>query len=686
MTPPCSRRTRIALAVAGVFIAVPAIAVIALVNYDWNRARPWLNDKISEAIDRPFAIRGDLSLTWERQGHGDADRSWSDYLPLPHLVARDVHVGNPAGMQAPAEMASVSQFAFSIDLLPLLEHRIAIPVLRFDNPVVLLQRDGGGKNNWTFKQADKPSPWKLDLQRVVFTKGTVHYIDALTHVDAVADVDTLNADPTYGVVWKVRGTWNKQAIHGGGKAGAVLSLQQQTAPYPLAASLNVGGTSIAIEGTLTKPSSLTALDMRLKISGPSMARLYGLTGVLLPETPPFATEGHLTGNLGANASRWVYDKFSGRVGNSDIGGKLDYQYGQALKRPLLTGAVQSKLLQFSDLGPLVGADSNASKEARGVDAVQPGDRVLPVETFKTERWTALDAKVGFKAQRITRDKDLPIANLDTLIHMQDGVLSLTPMNFDIAGGRFTSNVMLDGSGRLNPNAIRAELKAGARHLKLKQLFPRIEEMQATVGEVNADISLSATGNSVAGLLGSSNGELKGVINEGSISKLLLEEMGLNIGNVVLTKVVGDKQVKLNCMVTDFGVTNGLMRSRLFVVDTSDAKIDVSGTVNLGNEKMDLTMRPDAKGLRVISLRAPIYVRGTFKQPDISVDKGVLALRAGGALALAVVAPVAAILPLINAGPGETTGCATLLAQQGGKPVAPPPGKTLAPKPPVKDKG
>ena len=208
----------------------------------------------------------------------------------------------------------------------------------------------------------------------------------------------------------------------------------------------------------------------------------------------------------------------------------------------------------------------------------------------------------------------------------------------------------------------------------------VVDRQAAVGQVNADMSLSATGNSVAGLLGSSNGELKGVINEGSVSKLLLEEMGLNLGNVVLTKLVGDKQVKLNCMVTDFSVTNGLMRSRLFVVDTSDAKIDVAGTVNLANEKLDLTLRPDAKGVRVISLRAPIYVRGTFKDPDVSIDKGVLAMRAGGALALAVVAPVAAILPLINAGPGETTGCETLLAQGGGKPVAPPPGQTLREKP------
>jgi uncharacterized protein involved in outer membrane biogenesis len=69
-----------------------------------------------------------------------------------------------------------------------------------------------------------------------FTKGALHYVDAMTHVDASADIDTIDADPTYGVSWKLRGKWNRQDISGSGKAGAVLSLQQQGAPFPLTAN------------------------------------------------------------------------------------------------------------------------------------------------------------------------------------------------------------------------------------------------------------------------------------------------------------------------------------------------------------------------------------------------------------------------------------------------------------------
>ncbi len=570
-------------------------------------------------------------------------------------------------------MASVRQFAFSLNPFALMNKNIAVPVLRFEAPAVDLQRKADGSNNWTFKHPDKPSPWKLDIERVVFTKGVVHYRDALKKADITADVDLIDGDPAYGVGWKLKGNFNGAPVSGTGKAGAVLSLKQQTAPYPLQADVKLGAVRVAVEGTLTKPTKLAALDLRLKLSGPSMARLYAISGLVLPETPAFSTEGRLVGALGEGSSRWTYDKFTGRVGSSDIGGHLDFQTGKP--RGKLSGKVVSRLLQFSDLGPLIGADSNASKAARGVDTVQPSGKLLPVEPFRTERWTAIDADVHYAAEQIVREKKLPIKKLSTHLLMNNGVLTLEPLRFEIAGGNLDANIKLDGSGREGKNAIHATAKIGARHIKVKELFPTVQGLQATVGEIHGDAQLSAIGNSVASLLGNSNGEIKTMINEGTISKLLLEQMGLNIGNIVLTKLFGDKQVKLNCMATDFGVTDGLMQARVFVVDTEEAVIRVEGSINLANEQLDLTLRPQTKGLRIFSLRAPLYVRGDFHKPDVSVDKGVLALKAGGAIALGLAAPFAALLPLVNTGPGRDSPCAALLAQAAVKPVAPAPGKT-----------
>lgn len=673
---PVQRRTKIAAASAAVVIAIPVAAVIVLLNYDWNRAKPWLNARASEALGRPFAIGGDLSLTWSKVDGGQD--GWRRWVPWPHLLANDVHLGNPQAMLAaggkamPADMASVGALAFSLDPLALLNKKISIPEMRFTAPQLFLQNNADG-NNWTFDKKDKPSPWQLELQNVVLAKGSVHYIDSVRRADMTAQIDTI-ADPVYGVQWTLRGKYNGENVSGSGKAGAVLSLQKQVKPYPIAADIKAGGTSMAVVGSVTRPTELAALDMRLRVSGPSMARLYGLTGIVLPETPHFSTEGHLTGTVGRRGSHWIYDQFSGKVGSSDIAGKLDFQQKQP--RNVLTGAISSRLLQLSDLGPLIGADSNASKRERGAPEDQPAGKFLPVETFKTERWTSIDADVRYQAARITRDKNLPISNLDTHFILNNGVLSLLPLNFDIAGGKWMSEIRLDGSGKVARNAIRAELKANARHIKLQQLFPTLNGLQASAGEINADTRLTATGNSVASLLGTSNGEVKALIDHGTVSKLLLEEMGLNIGNVVISKLFGDKQVKMNCMAADFAVTQGLMQTRSFIVDTEEAVLNIDGTVNLANERLDLTLKPDSKSLRIFSLRSPLYVRGTFGKPAVSVDKGALALRAGGALALFALAPVAALLPLINTGPGQDSACGALLANARVKPVAPPPGKPM----------
>src|SRR3954470_338314 len=90
---PAKRRGKLIAGIVAVIIAIPVIAIVILAHYDWNRAKPWLNARVSEAIERPFAINGDLSLHWEKSIVGERDRTWRDLIPWPHLIANDAHVG-----------------------------------------------------------------------------------------------------------------------------------------------------------------------------------------------------------------------------------------------------------------------------------------------------------------------------------------------------------------------------------------------------------------------------------------------------------------------------------------------------------------------------------------------------------------------------------------------------------------
>ncbi|MNN56342.1 hypothetical protein D3C81_1712640 [compost metagenome] len=154
-----------------------------------------------------------------------------------------------------------------------------------------------------------------------------------------------------------------------------------------------------------------------------------------------------------------------------------------------------------------------------------------------------------------------------------------------------------------------------------------------------------------------------LINDGAISRELMELAGLNVGNYVVGKIFGDKEVKINCAAADFGIESGLATVRLFVFDTENAIVYIDGTANMATEQLDLTVTPESKGWRLISLRSPLYVRGKFIKPDAGVKAVPLMLRGAGMVALGVIAaPAAGLLALVAPSGGEPSQCAPLLEQ------------------------
>jgi uncharacterized protein involved in outer membrane biogenesis len=153
----------------------------------------------------------------------------------------------------------------------------------------------------------------------------------------------------------------------------------------------------------------------------------------------------------------------------------------------------------------------------------------------------------------------------------------------------------------------------------------------------------------------------------------MEAAGLNVANVVYEKLFGTRDIDINCMAADFAATDGVLDTRTFALDTTDALIGMDGKINLRDETMDLKIHPHTKGFRVFTLRSPLYVKGTFKHPDVGVSKTALALRAGAAIGLGLINPFAALIPLIAPSNEKVTPCSALIGQMRAAPQAPPPG-------------
>jgi uncharacterized protein involved in outer membrane biogenesis len=639
-----------------ILLAITVAVILFLMLFDWNMLRPYISRKVSETTGREFAIRGDLDVKFQRDRNGET--GWRRFVPQPHITADNVYMSNPAWSTVGTQMAAAQRIEAGVRILPLLTKDVVITDLRLANPDIAVQRRADGSNSWTFKD-NGPSEWKVDLQRLAFDSAKVRYVDEPMSLDLRATADSIKGGetastaagvPPYGLAFKLAGTYNKAKITGGGKAGAVLSLTGDNTSFPIEAEATAGENKLGLRGIIRDPRSLSGFALQMQLAGASMADLYGLTGVLLPETPPYATKGTLLGKKDGDFWTFTYKDFTGKVGASDIAGTL--AYAQRKPRPLLTGALTSKQLRLADLGPTVGADTGEGTKAAGkVTAPAPG-KALPVDQFNTAKWGALDAEVKFTGKQILRTADIPLRDIETTIRMKDKVLTLTPLSFALAGGRITSNIRLDGREKV----LDASARLAARGVKIRELFPKLQSMQATFGEINGDGALVGKGNTVAAMLGTSQGEINAVVTEGTVSQFVLELAGLNVANAVYVKIFGDKQTMLNCVAATTTVRNGRANIDRFVLDSEDAVVNATGYVDLATEKLDVDVRPKTKGARILSLRTPLYARGTFKDPKVGPHAGPLALKAGAAVALAAINPLAALLPLINVDKAPDTNC------------------------------
>ena len=236
---------------------------------------------------------------------------------------------------------------------------------------------------------------------------------------------------------------------------------------------------------------------------------------------------------------------------------------------------------------------------------------------------------------------------------------LDPLDFGFAGGDIVATITLDA--RSNPIAAKAALDL--RRVRLGQLFPTLETLKNTsTGSLGAQIRLTGRGNSVADMLATSNGTITAGMAGGRVSELGVWLVNLHGGESIRLLFGGDRPTQIRCGAVGIDVKNGLGTVQLFVLDTDESRIDGSGGINLGTEQFDITLDPRPKRPGILSLRGPVHISGTFRNADFRVSGQTIG-RGVSAVALGVVNPLLALIPLIETGPGQNADCQAVLSRE-----------------------
>lgn len=628
---PLSRTTSIVLGI------VVAVIVAFVLLFEWNWLRRPVEYVVKAQTGRTFHIGGNLDV--------DLGRTTT-------IRADALEFGN-APWSKVATMASADRAELRVEVFPFFFKReTRIPEIRLDKPRLRLETGPDGVGNWVFGDG---GDGKLLLRRLWIEDGRLLYLDPRRKTDIDLQLDSATparATDTPVVDVKGKGRWAGNAFTLAGQAETPLALRDTERPYRIDVRATAGRTRAHARGTLLDPFRLRDFDLRLMLAGQDLEDLFPLIGVATPSTPPYK----LDGRFSRDGATWHYNDFTGVVGDSDLGGSASVTVGRA--RPLLKANLVSKRLDLDDLSGFIGAPpetggkeaSNPEQKAESAQLAADA-RLLPDTPYDLTKLRAMDADVRLKAQRINAP-GLPIEDMDAHLLLDAGLLRLEPLNFGVADGDIRSTIQMDA----RENTIRTRARITARRLDLGKLFPNVALTRDAVGRVGGDITITGTGNSIAGILGSADGDIALGMGQGRISNLLMELAGLDIAEALKFLVTKDRTVPIRCAFGDFAVKDGLMQARALAFDSSDTLIVGKGTINLKDEALDLELRPRPKDRSILALRSPLVVGGTFKDPSFRPDFKRLGLRGATALALGSIAPPAALLATIEVGPGEDSNC------------------------------
>jgi uncharacterized protein involved in outer membrane biogenesis len=621
-----------------VALGLLVLAMLALVVFwDWNWLKGPIERQVEARTGRNLDINGDLDVELGR---------------IVTIRADELRFGNAVWSRQP-QMAAAERLELRIEAWPALIQRreVLIPDLRLTRPDVLLETGPDGAGNWVFGPAGgEPAQFR----GLWIDDGRLRFVDARGGTDIDIDLQSRSArgSAAPGLEIDGHGRWKGSRFTLQGRAESPLALANVAEPYRIDLRASAGRTRAHARGTLLDPLRLRGFDLRMALSGQNLDDLYPLIGVAIPPTPPYRFDGRLThaGNT------WRYDGFTGKVGDSDLGGYAHVVTGRA--RPFLKADLKSNRLDFDDLAGFVGAGTpskgkeSTNPELQALAAKQAASpKVLPDTPYELGKLRSMDADVRLKAARINAPS-LPIDDMDAHLLLDNGLLRLEPLNFGVADGDIRSSIRMDA----RQPTIRTRADIALRGLNLSRLMPEGTLAQESIGKVGGKMAVNTRGNSIAAMLGSADGDIAVGMGQGQVSKLLMKLAGLNLAGAIRTKLAGDQPIPIRCAFADFAVKDGVMTTRSMAFDTTDTIVLGSGTVNLHDETLDLTMKPRPKGRSLLSLRAPLYVGGTFKNPRVKPDYARIGLRGAAALALGAIAPPAALLATTELGGGKDADC------------------------------
>jgi hypothetical protein len=370
----------------------------------------------------------------------------------------------------------------------------------------------------------------------------------------------------------------------------------------LSARIDLRGATLNLSGKLANLARGRGLDLGIDLEAASLARLSRYLGVPLPAVGPVKARARLS----RTKHGYKLAQLDMRIGRSDASGEL-YIYPHR-KRPRVVGSLKAKNLDLDQLLPGTGK--------------RRGKRVFSAEPFPLAWLKTFDADVSVHARKLNI-QGMRMDNVKAGMSLAKGHLQFTPAG-TLGGGKFSAKLSVDTRAKRPRIAMRIRGK-GIGIGKVSAQIYGTELIEGARADVN--IEVAGRGNSVSELAAGLSGGIYVAVGKATIHNRRMEKIGGNVVTAVLSTVAmqtpEDETTHVRCGVVRVLVRDGLVSvDRTIAMETSRAAMSVSGTIDFGDEGLDLGV--DLAGREGPSLGAGSFsglvrVRGTMAEPEVGAD-------------------------------------------------------------------
>ncbi|HEY0268483.1 MAG TPA: AsmA family protein [Methyloradius sp.] len=542
-----------------------------------------------------------------------------------------------------------------------------IESLRVDSIDAQLLRHADGHATWQFKKDDSSSTPIPIIESLVVKNGRARFDDPITYSDLNMSFNTDEGSndrrPTSHI--DVNGKFRQKSLKGKISTDGFLPIATQDATSPAITTtlwLDYGGIHADFKGAASDLFGKQDIKGMLNIKGASLGILGDLIDTPLPTTDPFK----LSGYIEKDDVVWLISVASATVGRSSLSG--DFRYDPRPAKPVLSGSLKGSQFYLADLAPAFG-----TRNEDGSKSKNRTDRAIPDRPIDLPSLNKVDAqiKVDLTYVELGNAFNHPISPFKADLGIDNGKLTLSIIDARTADGSLSGLISVDAHAAdtapdnkpVVDNIPKWNIDLAWKNINLEQWLKVSEQRKENAksqgkktpppayvtGQLNGKTNLSGTGNSTAQLLGSLDGDIAMVIQNGSISHLIIEVLGLDIAQGLGMLLKGDESLPMQCAVIDLKATKGLVEPTIAMIDTPVTLVLIDGNLSLAKESLDLKLTAKPKNMSPLTARSPIHVTGTFSDPKASPEGGPIAARILGGLALAIINPLTAILPFIDTG-------------------------------------